>query len=57
MYTTPFFLRSGVGVFTQTVEFLMVLYDLKTVLMFRRLHIFKILWISSERPLMYGSSI
>ena len=57
MYTTSFFLRSGVGVFTQTREFPMVLYDLKTALMFRRLHIFKILWISSERPLMYESSI
>ena len=57
IYATPFFLRSGVGVFTRTGDFLMVLYDLITVLMFRCLHIFEILWISSERPLMYGSSI
>ena len=52
-YTTPFFLRSGVGVFTRTKDSLRVLGDLKTVLMSRCLHF---LWISSERPLMYGSS-
>ena len=52
-YTTPFFLRSGVGVFTQTRDSLRVLGDLKTVLMSRCLHF---LWIYSERPLTYGSS-
>ena len=49
---TPFFLRSGVGVFTKTREFLH-----KAALMFRCLHLEISAWISSKRPLMYGSSI
>ena len=52
-YTTSFFLRSGVGVFTRTRDSLRVLGDLKTVLMSRCLHF---LWIYSERPLTYRSS-
>ena len=41
------------GIFTRTRDSLRVLGDLKIVLMSRCLHF---LWISSERPLMYGSS-
>ena len=51
-YTTPFFLRSGVGAFTRTRESLRLLDNLKTVLMSRHLHF---LWISSKRSLMYSN--